>query len=282
MSIAVNTDSRVRYSGREYIATVTASDTVADGFYGTIIMNVTATATLTLATAANNNERKVTVINIASATLTVSDGATIVTLARLESATFECNAVDWYLVSVYGRVLLPNPEYKDINISGSLLAKPTSSNPDIVNFVDKNGADTTIPTYAFGVDEYVSGGFELQHDYKEGTDLVFHVHFQIIAAPSGTDNVQWRLDYILLRGGVVLEPKVTIDSPDTAVTTQYSSYRSDFTAITGTTFKIGDQFMFNLWRVAATGDAFAGDALIQTAGIHYAVNTLGSRLIGTK
>jgi len=45
---------------------------------------------------------------------------------------------------------------------------------------------------------------------------------------------------------------------------------------------IGDQFMFTLTRVAATGDAYAGDALIETAGIHYQVDTIGSRAIATK
>jgi len=179
-------------------------------------------------------------------------------------------------------IVLDTPVYKDINIAGALLHSPASSNPGIDTFRDKNGADTTIVTYAFGIDEYLSGGFELQHDYKEGTDLVFHVHWQGIAAPTGIDNVQWRLTYILMRDEVVLEPAVTIDSVDTAFDTQYENKRTDFTAITGTSFKIGDQFMFNLYRVAATGDAYAGDALIETAGIHYQIDTIGSRTISAK
>ena len=172
--------------------------------------------------------------------------------------------------------------YKDLNIGGYLLTRPTSGAPDIVNFLDEAGADTAIPTYAFAIGEKVSGGFELQHDYAEGTDLVFHVHWEGIAAPTGTDNVQWRLTYILMRGGETLNAAVTIDSPDTIFDTQYETVRTDFAAITGTNFKIGDQFMFTLERVAATGDAYAGDALIGTAGIHYQVNTIGSRTITTK
>jgi hypothetical protein len=74
----------------------------------------------------------------------------------------------------------------------------------------------------------------------------------------------------------------TIDTPDTPFDTQYENVRSDFAAITGTNLKIGDQMMFNLYRVAADGDAYAGDALIETAGIHYQVDTLGSRTIGAK
>ena len=85
-----------------------------------------------------------------------------------------------------------------------------------------------------------------------------------------------------MRDGTTLNAAVTIDSPDTTFDTQYETVRSDFAAITGTTFKIGDQFMFTLERVTATGDAYAGDALIATAGIHYKVNTLGSRTISAK
>jgi hypothetical protein len=177
---------------------------------------------------------------------------------------------------------LTQPVYKDINIAGYLLGKPTSAYPGIDTFRSTGGTDTTIETYAFANDEKVHGGFELQHDYKEGTDLVFHVHWQGIAAPTGTDNIQWRLNYIVAREGVTLAAATVIDSPDTAIDTQYRCYRTDFAAITGTTFKIGDQFMFTLTRVASTGDEYAGDVLIETAGIHYQVDTLGSRAIITK
>lgn len=172
--------------------------------------------------------------------------------------------------------------WKDINMAGYLLAKPASNFPTVESFVDENGADTGIETYAFAIGKKVHGGFELQHDYKEGTDLVFHVHWQGITAPSGTDNVQWRLNYIVMRDGTTLNAAVEIDSPDSPITNQYSTEKADFVAITGTNFLFEDQFMFTLTRVAATGDVYLGDALIATAGIHYEVDTIGSRTIDTK
>ncbi len=172
--------------------------------------------------------------------------------------------------------------WKDINMAGYLLAKPASNFPTVDSFRDEAGVNTTIETYAFAEGKSVHGGFELQHDYKQGTDLVFHIHWQGIAAPSGTDNVQWRINYIVARDGTTLNAAVEIDSPDTAIDTRYKSYRTDFGAITGTDFLIEDQFMFTLTRVASTGDAYAGEALIQTAGIHYRVDTIGSREIDAK
>lgn len=172
--------------------------------------------------------------------------------------------------------------WKDINMGASQLSRPASSQPGLDTFVDENGADTGIETYAFAVGEKVHGSFEMQHDYKEGSDFTFHVHWQGITAPSGTDNVQWRLTYTLMRGGATLDAVTTIDTPDSTIDTQYMGVHSDFTAITGTNYVIGDQFLFTLERVASTGDAYAGDALITTAGIHYEIDTVGSRLIGTK
>ena len=202
------------------------------------------------------------------------------------STYFAYNSGDLDLYTTAEKTLeLQTVVYKDINMAGYLLAKPASSAPDVVKFLDSTGTDTTIETYGFAVGQLVHGGFELQHDYKEGTDLIFHVHWQGITAPTGgetVDNVQWRLNYIVARDGVTLAAATVIDSPDTAIDTQYRCYRTDFGAIDGTDFKIGDQFMFTLTRVAATGDAYAGDALIETAGIHYQIDTVGSRQITIK
>ena len=172
--------------------------------------------------------------------------------------------------------------WKDINMGSAQLSRPSSSQPDIESFVDEAGADTGIETYGFAVGEKVHGSFEMQHDYKQGSDFTFHVHWQGIAAPTGTDNVQWRLTYTVMRDGVTLDATTVIDSPDATINTQYMAVRSDFAAIVGTNYLIGDQFLFTLERVASTGDAYSGDALIATAGVHYEIDTVGSRSIVTK
>ena len=79
----------------------------------------------------------------------------------------------------------------------------------------------------------------------------------------------------------------TLDAPATTVIeetydTQYEFKISSCTTITGTNFNIGDQFLFTLERVIAVGDAYAGDALVATVGIHYECDTVGSREILTK
>ena len=172
--------------------------------------------------------------------------------------------------------------YRDTNVGALALSGPPGLQPGVVNFLDSAGADTDIATYGIAIGEGVSGAFELQHDYKQGTNIVFHIHWQGIAAPGGgTDNVKWQLTYTIARDGAVVAPK-TVIVKESAVTTQYAMNRSDFAAITGTSLLIGDQFLFTLERIAASADDYAGEALLATVGIHYQVDTLGSRQVATK
>jgi len=172
--------------------------------------------------------------------------------------------------------------YRDTNVGALALSGPPGLQPGVVNFLDSAGADTDIATYGIAIGEGVSGAFELQHDYKQGTNIVFHIHWQGIAAPGGgTDNVKWQLTYTIARDGAVVAPK-TVIVKESAVTTQYAMNRSDFAAITGTSLLIGDQFLFTLERIAASADDYAGEALLATIGIHYLVDTLGSRQVLVK
>jgi len=176
---------------------------------------------------------------------------------------------------------LTTSAWRDINLGAGVFTNPASSIPGEVQFVDNTGANTGIYTYGFAVGEKVSGDFEMQHDYKEGTDLYFHVHFQGNDAPTGTDKVRWQLTYTFMQDGETLAPATPI-TKECDCDTQYEAIRCDFDAIDGTDIKIGDQFLFTLERIAATTDEYAGDAVVATIGMHIQLDTLGSRQIGTK
>ncbi len=171
--------------------------------------------------------------------------------------------------------------FKDINLGAAVLTKPAATAPDEVNFVDEAGADTEIASLGFAVGEKVSGNFELQHDYKEGTDLVFHVHWQGSTAPTGTDKVKWQLTYTVAQTEATLDATTTI-VVETDFDTQYEFKASAFAAITGTNFNIENQFLFTLERIAASADEYGGDAILATVGIHYECDTIGSRQILSK
>jgi len=171
--------------------------------------------------------------------------------------------------------------WEDANVGTMTLTLPVVSQPDEVNFLDEAGADTGISTWGYAVGEKSSGAIEIPHSYKEGSDLVFHVHWQGIAAPTGTDKLKWQLTYTVAQGEATLDAATAIVI-ETDYDTQYEFKRSDFPTITGTNFNIEDQFLFTLERIAASADEYGGDGLTGTVGFHYEKDTVGSRQINTK
>jgi len=172
--------------------------------------------------------------------------------------------------------------YNDANVGGMTL-RAGATTPPITQWVDNVGANTGIYGLGFAALDEANGSIEILHDYKEGTNIIFHVHWGANAAPSGTDYVKWQLTYFMdfESGGSTTSP-ATVIVKETAYDTQYTHIRSDFPTITGTTFKIGDQINFNLKRIAADGDAFAGVAIVETIGFHYECDSMGSKNITTK
>ncbi len=171
--------------------------------------------------------------------------------------------------------------FRDINIGTATLSGPPGLQPGIANFVDNLGADTGIATSGIAVGEGFSGEFEMQHDYKEGSDITFHIHFQGIAAPTGTDKVQFQLTFTVGHTDTTLAP-VTIITVEVDFDTQYEFKLVSFAPISGTGIHIEDQFVFTLQRIAASADEYGGEALTATVGIHYEVDTVGSRQILVK
>jgi hypothetical protein len=177
-------------------------------------------------------------------------------------------------------LVLDVPVYNDANVGGMALRAGVTT-PPVTQIVDNVGANTGIYGLGFAVNDEANGAIEIPHDYKEGTNLSFHLHWGANDAPSGTDYVKWTLTYIVIRDGATTVPATPIHV-ETAYDTQYENMRSTFDDIVGTNFKMGDQFVFNIKRVIAAGDAYAGVAILQTIGFHYQGDTVGSRQIATK
>jgi len=184
-------------------------------------------------------------------------------------------------------LVLSTAVYKDINF-GALTFVTGGTLPGVVELVNNAGAGTGIYGRGFAVNEQGSFCFEYNHECKAASDITLHVHWCGQDAPTGTDYVNWRMIASVCRDGAVT-PAVITDDTETAIDTQYKWYRTDFAVIPGATggpggtaLAIGDQIWVTILRVAASGAAYAGEALVSTAGAHVQVDTLGSRLISTK
>lgn len=170
--------------------------------------------------------------------------------------------------------------WNDVNIGGLTLKGPASRLPTLTEISDNTGAGTDIFTYGFDTNEEADGILEVPHSYKEGSDFHFHIHWSGNDAPSGTDYVRWELTYFISASGETIPP-VTVQEVETAYDTQYERVNSDIT-IDGTDISMGDQFCFKLKRISSVGSPYSALALIQTVGIHFEEDTIGSRQITTK
>lgn len=174
-------------------------------------------------------------------------------------------------------------EWKDDNLDISTLATGLLDNPDIIAF---NETGIEVPAFAgasppAGGVEQVCSCREIQHDYKEGTDITPHIHWYPTTTDAG--NVVWQLEYLIVRGGVIVGGSTTITVTQAAGGTAWLQKRADWTAIDGADLKIGDQIHFRLFRdYTHESDTYEFDAAVATFGFHYQVDSLGSASIVTK
>lgn len=177
--------------------------------------------------------------------------------------------------------ILASPYYLDLNFGPSAFTVGPIA-PDRIQVDPAN--TTNIYTYGFDGNnstELVYGGEELQHDYKEGSIIVPHLHWMSTTTNSG--NVKWFVELYFKEGNDI--KLNVIDSAIQAVTgTAWEEQRLDFSEINIPSLKIGTQLFFAVWRNPTDDDDTYGDdaALGATFGFHYKVDAAGSRQITSK
>jgi hypothetical protein len=155
--------------------------------------------------------------------------------------------------------------------------RPGSTPPAFAAFL---GGIYTFRFDAGSADE-VHGAVELQHDYREGSNLVFHVHWS--PSTTNTGNIVWGVEYTVQNpNGVFAAPTTVAMTPAAASGTVARHQLNNIVTITGTGLKIGAILAFRLYRQNGGTDTFTGNAFLHSVGIHYECDTAGSRGITTK
>ncbi len=125
------------------------------------------------------------------------------------------------------------------------------------------------------------GIFEMPHDYKEGTDLLVHVHW---AAENNTvANVKWQCTWAVADPNAVFSAAQTMS----AVVATSGKDKHVITGmdpdIPGTGLKIGAVVCCRLFRDPTDPqDTYTGGARLLSFGVHYLCDTLGSTQVFTK
>lgn len=171
-------------------------------------------------------------------------------------------------------------QWKDIFVANAGLRGGTA-NPDVRAF----GPSGLIYQLAFiGTTsrvEEIFGTFEMQHDYAEGTDFSIHIHW----APetNAVGNVKWFLAYDIMAPGVAAGAPEIVSVVAAAGGVAWTHHVSVISAISGTGQVMGSAVAFRLYRNPADADdTYAAYAHFLQLGIHYRVNTHGSRTVGNK
>jgi hypothetical protein len=144
----------------------------------------------------------------------------------------------------------------------------------------------TIEVRAFdgvAITEQLFFGTEYNHEAKEGADIVFHLHWSPTTAGAG--NVKWQLTYKWINiDGSFAGAETTISVTQASGGVAWSSNKVSFPAVSGAGKTIGSQIVGRLFRDPTdAADTYAADAAITaTFGIHYEIDSNGSRQITTK
>lgn len=172
-------------------------------------------------------------------------------------------------------LVLDNPMWDDIIIYASNL-RAGASPPTFALFYDSIYGTK----FDDGATQILYGAFEMPHTYKEGTDLYPHLHWTPSTTNTGT--CVFTLAYTICGVNEIFDHEAykTFTQTGGGILQKHQLVSSN-TPISGSGLKIGDICVFSLTRNGST-DSLVGDAFLHSFGIHYQVDTMGSRQIATK
>lgn len=170
--------------------------------------------------------------------------------------------------------------YKDDNFAAVALGTGATP-PDLISL---NGGTVYVRGFAGsgGTAEQLFGGMEINHDYQSNSDIIPHLHWCPTTTNAG--NVKWQLAYQWVSNGEVCSSETIIDVTVAASGVAWKMERVSFPAISGVGKSYGSQLMIRLFRNPAdAADTYPDDAaIVGTFGVHYIIDTLGSREISGK
>lgn len=125
------------------------------------------------------------------------------------------------------------------------------------------------------------GSIELPHDYKEGSDIVLHLHWIPTTANNG--NCRWGVEWTVASVNGTFGAATTSEIDTAAGGTALAHKVVDVVTISGTNRKISDVIHFRVFRNGThANDTFTGNAFLSRIAVHYECDTVGSRQITTK
>lgn len=163
--------------------------------------------------------------------------------------------------------------YDDIPPAPIISARVGVTPPDLTTFLGN------IKQYTFNATNHeVFGSSEITHRYKEGTNIMPHIHWANNGSEEIDKFVKWELEYTISTNGVYLAPviiskEILIPSGTADRCAMIAGLDPD---IVGANLKIGDYILWRLRRIVATGQAPINNPFAIAVGFHMEQDGLGS------
>lgn len=166
--------------------------------------------------------------------------------------------------------------------------------PSWTKFKDDGAGSVGVYAYAFG-DEAVEANeeqmwfdAELPHAYKNGSDIIAHVHWSPAAGGAAGEFVKWGLEYVWRNIDGTFGNTAIIRSDASAAATATTSedgtlaadkhYVTVIGTISGTGKEISSVLLCRIFRNSSDGDDdLTEDAFGLVANFHHEIDTMGSR-----
>ena len=172
---------------------------------------------------------------------------------------------------IYSGVVLEDTRWDDKTISIGGMVLDGSNPPTVGTFV----GSVSVLMFSNTVDNIVYLTLQLPHSYKEGTDVVPHIHW----APMNTNtgSVTWKMEYQWKNIGEAFSGSTTTVAVTQAASgTTGEQMVASFGAIDGTGKGISSMFCARIYRDVDDGDDYNANAAMLEFDIHFEKDTIGS------
>lgn len=169
--------------------------------------------------------------------------------------------------------------YNDIYIGLTGAKVPAANTPTWATFTTNTSA------YTFDVNDYIDiNPSEMLHNWKEGSDIELHLHWATNGTDANERAVKWQIYFSWgdMNEAFSAEQTASVETIIAATDADLTHKYSSFGSFSGTGFKIGSIGTLRLKRITSTGTAPSNDPFGLMVGVHYEIDTIGSRSQLTK
>jgi hypothetical protein len=164
----------------------------------------------------------------------------------------------------------------DLRVPLSSITRGAANAPDLAKFLDNGAGSDGVFAFLFdaGTEEKAFFACQLPHNWKEGTDLKYHVHWA--PTTTGGGNVVWGLEYTWSNIDGTFAATTLTTVTDAAGTTAYKHLMTDAQTIAGSGKTHSSMIMARVYRKAAdAADTYGADAALLEVDFHYEIDGFG-------